>query len=171
MLVTILKVRKCHRKSYVKWKPARIFLSKQLRNCNLVIQQPSKILVSKFKMADNRMFMVFSKKCLWFSLGGGQLIFSIRWVSKTLCWQIFSVVFEVLVKLAVRLILTLTKMTKYPWQFLKSSVHLGGNIDQQRELISREKFSNPSTQNDEISYDPTLLLKKEKAIQFPVQSV
>ena len=95
MLVTILKVRKCHRKSYVKWKPARIFLSKQLRNCNLVIQQPSKIFVNKFKMADNWMFMVFSKKCLWFSLGGGQLIFSIRWVSKTLCWQIFSVVFEV----------------------------------------------------------------------------
>ena len=51
-------------------------------------------------------------------------------------------------------------------------MHLGGNIDPKRELISREKFSNPSTQNDEISYDPhPRLLKKEKAIQFPVQSV
>ena len=111
----------------------------------------------KFSWTNSKWLTI---ECLWYfrksvyDFGGGQLIFSIRWVSKTLCWQIFSVVFEVLVKLAVRLILTLTKMTKYPWQFLKSSVHLGGNIDQQRELISREKFSNPSTQNDEISYDP-----------------
>ena len=111
----------------------------------------------KFSWTNSKWLTI---ECLWYfrksvyDFGGGQLIFSIRWVSKTLCWQIFSVVFEVLVKLAVRLILTLTKMTKYPWQFLKSSVHLGGNIDQWRELISREKFSNPSTQNDEISYDP-----------------
>ena len=121
----------------------------------------------KFSWTNSKWLTI---ECLWYfrksvyDLGGGQLIFSIRWVSKTLCWQIFSVVFEVLVKLAVRLILTLTKMTKYPWQFLKSSLYTWVVILTNGENWFHERnFQTQAHKKTKLVMTPTSTFKERKS--------